>query len=161
MLIFDDVNDVLRYDQLTGSLWWKKPGKGRVLSRPAGTLAPNGYRYVRVGGTLELEHRVAWLLMNGEWPDDEIDHENTDSADNRWTNLRPADSSRNKCNTGISSRNTTGFKGVSRTENSRWRASIALNGKSQSLGRFDTPEAAHAAYRQAAERLHGEFARAA
>ena len=161
MLSFDDVNAVLRYDPATGDLWWKVPGKGRVLSRPAGNLAPNGYRYVRVSGKLELAHRLAWLLMKGEWPDDEIDHENTNSADNRWLNLRPADSSKNKCNTRISSRNSTGFKGVSRTENGRWRASIAINGVSKSLGRFDSPEAAHAAYVAAAERLHGEFARAA
>jgi len=160
MLCFDDVNAVLRYDPAAGHLWWKVPGKGRVLSRPAGNLAPNGYRYVRVAGKLELAHRLAWLLMTGDWPVDEIDHENTNSADNRWSNLRPADSSENKCNKRISSRNTTGFKGVSRTENGRWRAGIALRGKRRSLGRFDTPEEAHAAYAAAAERLHGEFARA-
>ena len=159
MLGFDDVNAVLRYDPETGVLWWKVPGKGRVLSRPAGNLAPNGYRYVRVAGELKLAHRLAWLLMTGQWPADEIDHVNLTPADNRWLNLRLADSSKNKCNRRICSRNTTGRKGVSRTENGRWRASIGLNGKSYSLGRFDTPDAAHAAYQAAAVNLHGEFAR--
>lgn len=58
--------------------------------------------------------------------------------------------------------NTSGYKGVVWfPKTKKWRARIGLNGERISLGLFSTREEAHAAYRAAAERLHGEFARAA
>lgn len=63
---------------------------------------------------------------------------------------------------GKSTRNKSGFKGVSfHARTNSWRADISLFGKQKSLGHFETPEAAHAAYRLAVEQHHGEFARAA
>jgi hypothetical protein len=56
--------------------------------------------------------------------------------------------------------NTSGFKGVCRCrESGKWRASISKNGRWIHLGRFATPQAAHAAYADAARKLFGEFAR--
>jgi hypothetical protein len=40
----------------------------------------------------------------------------------------------------------------------RFQAQINVAGKKLSLGTFNTPEEAHAAYREAASRYHGEFA---
>ena len=39
-------------------------------------------------------------------------------------------------------------------------ANIKLNGRQRKLGRFKTPELAHAAYCRAALELHGDFSRA-
>jgi hypothetical protein len=73
-------------------------------------------------------------------------------------NLRPATKSQNSANTGKRSDNTSGKKGVSRS-GLKWRAAISYLGRTIHLGYFNTPELAHEAYRQAALKYHGEFAR--
>jgi hypothetical protein len=53
-----------------------------------------------------------------------------------------------------------GIKGVCYDPaRSRYRATIAVNGKYMHLGRFSTSEEAQKAYSVAAEKYHGEFAR--
>jgi hypothetical protein len=103
------------------------------------------------------EHRLAWFYVHGVWPAQLLDHINADVADNRIANLREATPSQNCCNRRIQSRNSTGFKGVSRRKYA-WEANIMLNGKPRYLGHFKTPIAAHEAYLAAADELHGEFA---
>jgi len=44
-------------------------------------------------------------------------------------------------------------------ESGQWRAVIGRNGQVIYLGRFATPQAAHAAYVAAARKLFGKFAR--
>jgi hypothetical protein len=101
-------------------------------------------------------HREILGLTRG---DDRIaDHINGNTLDNRRCNLRIATNAQNGHNRGASSNNKAGFKGVSRNGN-RWRAYIMVNAKSIYLGSHPTPEAAYAAYRSAAEKYHGEFAR--
>ena len=55
-------------------------------------------------------------------------------------------------------KNATGFKGVGRIGN-RYQASFKENGRRRHIGCFETAEEAHAAYRAAVERYHGQFAR--
>jgi hypothetical protein len=94
----------------------------------------------------------------------QIDHCDGDGLNNQRANLRVCTSSQNNWNQRISKANTTGFKGVSRPARLRGMvnchvATIQLNGKRRYLGRFPTAEQAHAAYCEAAKKLHGEFAR--
>jgi hypothetical protein len=117
---------------------------------------------IRVNNVLHYAHRLAYLYMLGEWPTDDIDHANGISSDNRWANLRPATRSQNLANKGKSPFNTSGFKGVSFCKTTdRWRAQIEVRGTPVHIGRYDTPEEAHAAYIEAAREYFGEFARAA
>lgn len=92
-----------------------------------------------------------------------VDHRNCMGLDNRRQNLRLATASQNAQNARLSSRNTSGFKRVSLVHGTTdvWRADIRANGKHVVIGEFSSPEAAHAAYCEAAKRLHGEFARTA
>lgn len=87
-----------------------------------------------------------------------VDHINGDQLDNRRSNLRLANHSENARNRGVTRRNKTGYKGV-QWEHGKWSAYITHNYKLIYLGRFDTPEEAHDAYKKAAVELHGEFAR--
>ena len=132
--------------------------KGEV----AGTVSPQGYLVVSIDGTQYLAHRVAWAMRHGKQPPRLIDHADLDGLNNREENLRAANKSTNGANCGIRSHNTSGLKGASFCKaTGRWRADITVRGKRQNLGRFDTPEEAHAAWFKAAKEAHGEFARAA
>lgn len=83
--------ELLEYDPTTGRLTWRRTINSRaVAGSRAGNLDPSGYRKVRIDGVLMREHRVIWALETGEWPLEEIDHENRVKDDNRWSNLRKA-----------------------------------------------------------------------
>jgi len=89
-------------------------------------------------------HRVAWLLMTGDWPPQgmDIDHINRDRADNRWSNLRLATRSQNKNNSiyiGVT-------KNVFPDGRVKWRARRVIDGKRVHLGNFDTFAEAREAY---------------
>ncbi len=98
-------------------------------------------------------------LVAGEPDGLEVDHKNGNGLDCRRANLREATGSQNSANVGVSSANTSGFKGVSQRPNGRWWARIHQNKKMRSLGVYATPEEAHEAYKRGAKELYGEFAK--
>lgn len=87
-----------------------------------------------------------------------VDFRNGDGLDCRRSNLRLLTRQSNRTKSRLSSRSTSGYKGVRRV-NRRWRATITVNGKRIHLGYFDTPEEAAEAYNAAARKAFGEFAR--
>jgi len=88
----------------------------------------------------------------------QVDHINHNTLDNRKSNLRLCTPYQNQYNSRKQRNNTSGFKGIYKNKNGlRWIAKIQFCGKGQYLGTFDTREEAHAAYCEAALRLHGEF----
>ncbi len=90
----------------------------------------------------------------------EVDHRSGDGLDNRRKNLRFATPTQNRCNQKRRKNNSSGFKGVYRTPSGkRWTAQIGIRGKRIHIGCFDTPIAAHEAYKKAAEEYHAEFGR--
>jgi hypothetical protein len=88
------------------------------------------------------------------------DHISGDTLDNRRSNLRLATRAENNQNAKRRKDNKTGYKGVSfRPDLGTWRARINVDNHSIFLGQFKTPEAAYAAYCDAAKKYHGAFAR--
>lgn len=148
-----------RYDPQTGLLFWASR-KGVKAGREAGTPGRDGYKRVGFQFRTYLAHRLIWALHNdGEAPE-YLDHINGVKDDNRLENLRPATKAENGMNRPKQRNNLSGFKGVCFDNNKgKWLATIKRYGKQHRLGHYQTPEAAHAAYVKAAERLHGEFAR--
>lgn len=153
------VRQVLDYDPETGEFIWKMSGKGRGISRPAGTITKHGYVAISIDGKKYFAHRLAWLCIHGEIPHI-IDHIDLNGKNNRINNLREASKSQNEANRKRSAGNTSGYKGVYPRGNSgKWFSRIHVSNKMISLGTFNTPESAHEAYKRASIKYFGEFAR--
>lgn len=89
----------------------------------------------------------------------DVDHINGDGLDNRRSNLRACDRSRNNANRHRVQSKTSPIKGVHLDGHTgKWRAEIHWKGKRHTLGRYATLEAAAEAYAVKARELFGEFA---
>lgn len=96
------------------------------------------------------------LLLNAE----RVDHKDLNGLNNRRGNLRPCTHAQNLANVAKSINNSSGFKGVTWDKaTQKWRASIMVNWRYISLGRFLDLEEAARAYDAAALSYYGEFAR--
>lgn len=137
-----DMNDV---QSVFGLLWHAHVCKGGTYART----------WVRDASG----KRVGLLLHKAitGWP--MTDHVDGDGLNNTRRNLRPASRAQNSRNSRVQKNNKTGLKGVSPMRSGRWRARIAVDGKQLALGAYDSPEAAHQAYREASQKLHGGFGR--
>lgn len=162
----ENVHSLFRYDDETGLLYWlHRPAagpawNGQYAGRRAGTKTKKGCWQINYQSHCYLAHRIIWLMLHGSWPPSLIDHKDLNSSNNRIDNLRLATSHQNMCNRGVSRISKSGLKGVSRhSKNDCWVAFIGDNNQTLYLGSFPTKESAHSAYREAAVKLHGEFAR--
>lgn len=148
--------DDLSYDPETGFVSWVA---GARKGQRAGCVGSLGYREIKFRGRRLLEHRVAWFIYYGQWPKKHLDHADGDRANNKLANLREATKSQNRHNT-IRVRNGSGYMGVCwNKKEGKWQASIGVNRRKIYLGLYDDPEEAGKAYREAAKKHFGEFAR--
>jgi hypothetical protein len=154
-----ELRELLAYDPISGVLTWKKNMTPRARAgKEAGVIQCGKYRRIGINGKYYMAHRIAWVIVTGSWPEYQIDHKNGMKSDNRWTNLREATSAQNKHNT--EHRNNSGLIGASlHAGTGRYRAQIRTGGKRKFLGWFETAQEAHDAYKQAAIKYHGEFAK--
>ena len=139
------------YEWLSGFVWFiRSSGSGKVRYAEKNDSIGEGRR------TKQRMHR---LLLGFEYGDRRfVDHINGNGLDNRKENLRVCTRTQNTWNQGISSANTSGYKGVSYHKGKgKWQAGISVNSKRKHLGMFETPEQAHQAYCDAAKAMHGEF----
>lgn len=159
MITQERLKEVLDYDPESGEFRWKANRKNAIpVGGVAGSTHRTGYRQIKIDGILHKSHRLAWLYMYGEMPTLSLDHIDGNKSNNRIANLRQATKSQNGYNQGRQRNNTTGYKGVTKSGNC-WLAQIRNNGVPMRLGRFPSPELAYAAYCDAANKFHGEFAR--
>ncbi len=160
---------ILDYDPETGIFTWKRRidvrgrWNARWCGKPAGSIDPStGYVKIMIDGVNYYGHRLAWLYATGNWPPHEIDHRFGRRATAKIHELREATRFQNGKNVKKHKRNSSGVKGVCwDKQTQKWRAFIMCDRKRINLGRFDRLEDAAAAYRAAAEKHHGEFARLA
>lgn len=94
--------------------------------------------------------------MNGRWPDDTIDHKNSDTLDNRWSNLRECTRSQNNCNK-VALTNT-GYKNIYETISGTFQVRVVFLGD-EVTKTFKTLEEARVFAEGVRASLHGEFSR--
>jgi len=114
------------------------------------------YRANSISLHREIAKRIG-LDIDGK----EVDHKDLDPMNNRRSNLRAATHAENSRNKPRRRDNTSGHKGVRwnwRYRN-KWQAVIVSAGVFRLVGRYQTREEAICAWEQAADELHGEFAR--
>lgn len=112
-----------------------------------------GNNYI-VGKVNKKEIKLHRFLLSPK-RDEEIDHINRDTFDNRRKNLRIVDRSTNCINRAIHSNNTSGCKGVYKIFNyDRYGVQINVDGKRKYLGSYDTFEEACLVRKKAEEKYH-------
>lgn len=132
----------------------------RFENKEAGYIDQNGYVKIELNHKAYYGHRIAYFLMNGEMPPDEIDHIDGNRSNNAYANLRPATRCENARNVTKRTDTSSEYKGVSLFKrNGKWKAQIRANGVNCCLGHFETEADAHSAYASAARIHHGQFAR--
>ena len=145
----------LKYEPSTGNfIWLKADGRRIKIGMIAGT-SNRGYITIQIDKIIYRAHRLAWLYMTGSYPANCIDHINGIRNDNRWKNLRDVTMSENQQNRLVSKNNKLGVLGIIFDKHrKKYRAAIAVNGKTTFIGRFNTIEEACNKYQLAKSILH-------
>lgn len=177
----EEVRQLLEYDAATGLFTWRarplhmfkgddftqrrcgNAWNARYAGTPALTADSEGRGYL-VGSVLNTNayaHRFAWMHFHGEHVPEGmmVDHINGKTSDNRIENLRLVTPLQSQFNRKPREDSLAGLKGVAhdkRRKKRPWMAMIRIQGKTQTLGYFNTPEEAAAAYIKAADR-HQNF----
>jgi len=162
MITHHDLLSMLQYDPETGNFTWLRPpsNKPHWIGAIAGSKVRGRIR-IMIYRKSYFAHRLAWFYVHGAWPSSLIDHIDGNPLNNRLSNLREATPTQNQANKRRCKRNRSGFKGVGKCPRvgGKWVARIRIDGRQRTIGRFNTPDSAYAAYLSAAREVHGDFAR--
>ena len=131
------LKELLSYNPDTGLFTWNKPGLGRRSNGVAGNTQPGEYTKIKIDYVLYTASRLAFLYMEGYFPEHQVDHINRNRSDNRWVNLRHVTQTCNTINSTMRSDNTTGITGVYwYKKDKRWVSIIGIDGKNKYIGSF-------------------------
>jgi hypothetical protein len=107
--------ELLEYNQESGKLFWKADRKGHLLKgKEAGSVNANGYIVIKVEQRHYPAHRLAWFIVHGIWPEQDVDHIDGKKTNNKLTNLRAVTRSVNLLNAvKEQGRSNTGIRNIS------------------------------------------------
>lgn len=140
--------ELLDYKPRSGKLYWRKRPRRYFTSqwqwrawnaKHAGKEAFTAYsdkkRKVRSGGLLGkgyLAHHIIFLWMTGRWPEPEVDHEDGNPENNRWSNLKESTRTGNNRNQCLRKDNKSGYVGIHETK----AGNFAVDISSRRIGTF-------------------------
>ena len=107
------LKELLHYDPVTGIFTRAAPSKGAKIGDIAGSRYKDGYIRMWVNGARFRANRLAFLYMEGYFPEHQVDHIDRNPSNNIWSNLRHVGNSCNMLNRDVLSSNKTGVSGVS------------------------------------------------
>lgn len=158
MITQSELKEVLDYNPDTGVFIWLKSNGNRAKVGNVAGAKRRGYIRIQIKEKMYSAHRLAYLYMTGNFPENFIDHINHIRDDNRWVNLRDATDSQNGANRPKFKNNTSGYKGVCwHKRDKKWCAKIQYMKKSIHIGYYTTPQEASEAYKKKAIELYREF----
>jgi hypothetical protein len=147
------------YEKKTGLPWSSKSANNK-LTRLCAKTVNGGYYVVSVNYHTKRWHRLVWEFFQGKIPSNKVvDHISNNVNDCRIANLQLLSNTRNIRKAKTYKHNTTGFPGVSkRTENKfrKYFSQIRAGNIKKHLGSFLTPEEAYLAYYNDKIQYHGK-----
>lgn len=153
MITAAEAHRLFKYDPQTGIIVSRVTrGNAKAGSRIS-YVNGHGYLEVVIGYKKVRAHRLAWLLMTGSWPVDQVDHINGDRADNRWANLRRASHSEN-----VRNKKVAGYR--TRPGRNSYQVRLKVAGKEVLCCSFKSEEEAQELADFAREIVFEEFRRA-
>jgi hypothetical protein len=158
MLTQQRLKELVHYDPDTGVFTWlvDRSDKVKAGDVAGGSNLSHGYRRLCIDYKIYQQHRLAFLYMEGKFPDRLVDHINGIRSDNRWCNLRHADGFGNAQNSAIRSDNTSGHPGIWKPKNkNKWVVQV----RNKHVGYCGSFEEAKKMYQQYAIKQYGEFYR--
>ena len=146
------------FDYKDGNLIWKIDKSRRVKAGDiAGSLNKLGYIEIGVDRRVYKAHRLIYFYHNGHLPLS-TDHIDGNKSNNKIENLRNATTSQNAMNRKISTKNSSGIKGVIwHKRDKKWVVQVKVNSKYHSFGYYDNKELAELMAIEATNKLHKEF----
>lgn len=136
----EELKSQLRYEPTTGAFYRIARPRGSNVPMGLVTTKPTslGYIRIRVLGKKYMAHRLAYLYVEGVWPD-QIDHDDRVRDNNVWANLINSSDLSNRKNISLRKTNNTGIAGISwNSKRNRFVARITDNYKQHWLGQFKT-----------------------
>lgn len=134
-----ELKKILHYDCDSGlftRLYSKKNPK--LVGNIAGykhKMVESGKTYIdiKIGRRAYRAHRLAFLFMIGKFPDKDVDHNDGDGTNNKWTNITQATKLENAKNHKLRCDNNSGVVGVYWDKVcAKWSAQVS----NKRLGRF-------------------------
>lgn len=131
---------------------------GKILSM--NRTNGNGYKIIHIrkdgkGKNYYIHRLVGEAFLENPNNYKYIDHIDIDKTNNNANNLRWCSQSQNCQNRNKFKLNSSGYVGVTKTKNNKFRAQITLNGKTYHLGTFDNAYDAARAYNEKAIAFFG------
>ena len=149
------LRELLDYDPRTGIFIWKRKRGSKAAGSIAGGPDLDGYILISIDRVRYKAHRLAFFWMLGYFPENDVDHIDRITSNNRWKNLREASRSCNNINGRVRKNSLSGVTGVTWDKNNkRWIAKITHSKKGIYLGSFMTIAEA-ASVRLAEEKKYG------
>lgn len=131
------LRQVLDYNPETGIFIWREDRNNKTKSGDvAGFVSLSHNNKYKLEITIDYirykAHRLAWKMITGDDPPNQIDHIDNNPLNNKFNNLRLATSKQNNANKGCMKNNTSGLKNISFHKASK-KYRITIDGKHYGL----------------------------